>query len=66
MNEYKYIFFILHRTVHPASPDLDPKSPVFMRFFGLFSLSKPIGKPTKSRNFWCILTQPECSIHNAA
>ena len=28
--------------------------------------SKPIGKPTKSRNFWCSLTQPECSIHNAA
>lgn len=48
------------------SPDLDPKSPVFMRFFGLSSLSKPIGKPTKSRNFWYILTQPECSIHNAA
>ena len=37
-----------------------------MRFFGLSSLSKPIGKPTKSRNFWCSLTQPECSIHNAA
>ena len=48
------------------SPDLDPKRPVFMRFFGLSSLSKPIGKPTKSRNFWCSLTQPECSIHNAA
>ena len=47
-------------------PDLDPKRPVFMRFFGLSSLSKPIGKPTKSRNFWCSLTQPECSIHNAA
>lgn len=50
----------------PYSPDLDPKRPVFMRFFGLSSLSKPIGKPTKSRNFWCSLTQPECSIHNAA
>ena len=52
--------------LRPYSPDLDPKSPVFMRFFGLPSLSKPIGKPTKSRNFWCSLTQPECSIHNAA
>ena len=62
MHEYKYIFFILHRTVHPASPDLDSKSPVFMRFFGLFSLSKPIGKPMRSPNFWCRLTQPECSI----
>ena len=50
----------------PYSPDHDPKSPVFMRVFGLPSLSKPIGKPTKSRNFWCRLTQPECSIHNAA
>ena len=50
----------------PYSPILGPKSPVFMRVFGLFSLSKPIGKPTKSRNFWCSLTQPECSIHNAA
>ena len=40
----------------PYSPDLDPKRPVFMRFFGLSSLSKPIGKPTKSRNFWCSLT----------
>ena len=37
-----------------------------MRVFGLSSLSKPIGKPTKSRNFWCNLTQPECCIHNAA
>ena len=35
----------------PYSPDLDPKSPAFMRVFGLSSLSKPIGKPTKSRNF---------------
>ena len=52
--------------LRPYSPDLDPKRPVFMRFFGLSSLSKPIGKPTKSRNFWCSLTQPECSIHNAA
>ena len=52
--------------LRPYSPDLDPKSPVFMRFFGLPSLSKPIDKPTKSRNFWCRLTQPECSIHNAA
>ena len=50
----------------PYSPDLDPKSPVFMRVFGLSSLSKPIGKPTKSRNFWCSPTQPECCIHNAA
>ena len=50
----------------PYSPDLDPKSPVFMRVFGLSSLSKPIGKPTKSRNFWCNLTQPECCVHNAA
>ena len=46
----------------PYSPDLDPKSPVFMQVFGLPSLSKP----TKSRNFWCSLTQPECCIHNAA
>ena len=52
--------------LRPYSPDHDPKSPVFMRVFGLPSLSKPIGKPTKSRNFWCRLTQPECSIHNAA
>ena len=52
--------------LRPYSPDLDPKSPVFMRVFGLPSLSKPIGKPTKSRNFWCNLTQPECCIHNAA
>ena len=52
--------------LRPYSPDLDPKNPVFMRFFGLPSLSKPIGKPTKSRDFWCRLTQPECSIHNAA
>ena len=37
-----------------------------MRVFGLPSLSKPIGKPTKSGNFWCNLTQPECCIHNAA
>ena len=50
----------------PYSPDLDPKSPVFMQVFGLPSLSKPIGKPTKSRNFWCSSTQPECCIHNAA
>ena len=51
------------QTVLPA---FDPKSPVFMRVFGLSSLSKPIGKPTKTRNFWYSLTQPECSIHNAA
>ena len=56
----------LRTTLNPYSPILGPKSPVFMRVFGLFSLSKPIGKPTKSRNFWCSLTQPECSIHNAA
>ena len=56
----------LRAALRPYSPDLDPKRPVFMRFFGLSSLSKPIGKPTKSRNFWCSLTQPECSIHNAA
>ena len=52
--------------MRPYSPDLDPKSPVFMRVFGLSSLSKPIGKPTKSRNFGCSLTHPECCIHNAA
>ncbi len=46
----------------PYSPDLDPKSPVFMQVFVLPSLSKP----TKSRNFWCSSTQPECCIHNAA
>lgn len=57
---------LMQKYAIPYSPDLDPKRPVFMRFFWLSSLSKPIGKPTKSRNFWCSLTQPECSIHNAA
>ena len=72
LRKHKYMISAWRTAVRDELPSgrthliLDPKSPVFMRVFGLPSLSKPIGKPTKSRNFWCSLTQPECSIHNAA